>query len=153
MFTALTGYRGLLELTGRKILESTGLLETIQVIRNYRFIRITILLELAGHRFTRISRAYRFVRINSTYNFIKINRTYRFKSINRTHIFVRTTGRTDLRTSTINIGLPESTGRAGLLKLKEHTCLLGITGGKGLQTLTGHTVLLKFRDSDNNGGN
>lgn len=29
MFTALTGYRGLLELTGRKILESTGLLETI----------------------------------------------------------------------------------------------------------------------------
>ena len=48
MFTALTGHRGLLELTGRKILESTGLLETIQLIRNYRFFRITILLELAG---------------------------------------------------------------------------------------------------------
>ena len=29
MFTALTGYRDLLELTGHKILESTGLLETI----------------------------------------------------------------------------------------------------------------------------
>ena len=68
-------------------------------------------------------------------------------------ILSKLTERTGLRASTINIGLPESTGRAGLLKLKEHTCLLGITGGKGLQTLTGHTVLLKFRDSDNNGGN
>ena len=72
------------------------------------------------------------------------------------------TGRTDLRTSTVHIGLLESTGctglqeltkRIGSLKLKEHICSLGLTWGKGLQTLTGHTGLLMFQCTDNKGGN
>ena len=63
------------------------------------------------------------------------------------------TQRTNLRTSTVHIGLLESTGRAylqelaerrGSLKLKEHTCLLG---------LKGHTGLVKFRYTDNKEGN
>ena len=67
------------------------------------------------------------------------------------------TERTDLRTS-VHIGLLESTKCTGLqelteridsLKLKEHICLLGLTWGKGLQRLTGHTGLLKFRYTDN----
>ena len=66
---------------------------------------------------------------------------------------LKLTGLTDLRTSTVHIGLLESTGRTGLqeltericsLMLKEHICLLGLTWGKGLQILTGHTGLLKF---------
>ena len=72
------------------------------------------------------------------------------------------TGRTDLRTSSVHIGLLESTGRTGfqeltgcigLLKLKEHICFLGLVWGKGLQTLTGHTGLLKIWYADNKGGN
>ena len=69
---------------------------------------------------------------------------------------------TDLRPSTVHIGLlkltectglNELTERIGSLKLKEHIYLLGFAGGKGLQTLTGHPGLLKFRYTDNKGGN
>ena len=50
-------------------------------------------------------------------------------------------------------GLQELTKHIGSLKLKEHICLLGLIGGKGLQKLTGHKGLLEFRYTDNNGGN
>ena len=52
---------------------------------------------------------------------------------------LKLTGCTDLRPSTVHIGLLKSTGRTGLqelterigsLKLKEHICLLGLTGGR-----------------------
>ena len=71
-------------------------------------------------------------------------------------------GSTDLRTSTVHIrllestrctGLPELTERISSLKLKEHICLPVLTWGKGLQILTGHAGLLKFRYTDNKGGN
>ena len=45
------------------------------------------------------------------------------------------------------------TERIGSLKLKEHICLLGLTGVKGLQTLSGDTGLLKFQYTNNKGGN
>ena len=70
---------------------------------------------------------------------------------------LKLTGRTNLRPSAVHIGLLISTGRTGLqerterigsLKLKERICLLGLTGGKGLQILTGHTGLLKFQYTD-----
>ena len=69
---------------------------------------------------------------------------------------------TDLRPSTVHIGLLESTGSTGLkelterigsLKLKEPICLQGLTRVKGLQTLTGHTGALKFQYTDNERGN
>ena len=75
---------------------------------------------------------------------------------------LKLTGCINLRPSTVNIGLLKSTGRTGLqeltecigsLKLKEHICSLGLTGSKGLQTLTGHTGLLEFQYTDNKGGN
>ena len=75
---------------------------------------------------------------------------------------IKLTGHTNLRPSIVNIGLLKSTGRAGLeelkedigsLKLNKHMCLLGLAGGKGLQTLTGHTGLLKFRYIDNKAEN
>ena len=75
---------------------------------------------------------------------------------------LKLTGSTDLRPSTVHKGLLKSTGHTGLeeltkrigsLKLKERICLLGLTWSKGLQTLTGHTGLLKFWDTDNKGGN
>ena len=87
------------------------------------------------------------------YRFNSINKTQRFAKINRTY---------NLRPSIVNIGLLKSTGRAGLeelkedigsLKLNKHMCLLGLAGGKGLQTLTGHTGLLKFRYIDNKAEN
>ena len=68
---------------------------------------------------------------------------------------------TNLRPSTVHIGLLKSRGRTGLqklterrssLKLKEHISLLGLIGGKGLQTI-GHTGILKFRYTDNKGRN
>ena len=70
--------------------------------------------------------------------------TYRSKNINIQIGLLESTGCT---------GLQEFTECIGSLKLKEHTCLLGLTWGKGLQTLTGHTGLLKFRYNDNKGGN
>ena len=65
---------------------------------------------------------------------------------------LKSTGCADLRPSTVHTGLLESTERIGSLKLKEHICLIGLQGDKGLQTLTGHTGLLKFRYTDNKGG-
>ena len=55
-----------------------------------------------------------------------------------------------LRPLTVHIGLLKSTGRTGLqklteriglLKLKAHICLLGSTGGKGLQSFD--TLIIK----------
>lgn len=72
---------------------------------------------------------------------------------------LKLTGRTDIRPSTVHLGLLKSTGRTrakeliSSLKLKEHVCLLGLTGGKGLQTLTGHTELPEFQYTGNKGGN
>ena len=75
---------------------------------------------------------------------------------------LKLTGHTNLRPSIVNIGLLKSTGRAGLeeltedigsLKLNKHMCLLGLAGGKGFQTLTGYTGLLKFWYIDNKAGN
>ena len=71
---------------------------------------------------------------------------------------VKLTRRTDLRPATVHIwllkstrntSLQELTDRIGSLMLKECICLLRLTAGKGLQTLTGHTGLLKFQYTDN----
>ena len=96
--------------------------------------------------------------MNRTYNFIEIKSTSLRASTGRTDL-LKLTGHTNLRPSTVHIGLLKSTGRTDLQELTErkvkrtYICLLGSTGGKGLQTLTGHTGLLEFRYTDNKGGN
>ena len=94
---------------------------------------------------TKINRTSRFIIIsNSTYNFIEINRT----STGCTD-FLILTWPTDLRPSTAHIVFLKSTECTGLRKLTEllgslmliePMCLVGLTGGKDLQTLAGHTT-------------
>ena len=62
--------------------------------------------------------------------FAKINKTYRSNTINSTHRVTKPTGRT---------GFQQLTELIGPLVLKEHIYVLGLTAGKGLQILTGHT--------------
>ena len=73
--------------------------------------------------------------------FAKISRTYESKTINSTHRV----------TKIKRMGLQKLTERRSSLKLKEHISLLGLIGGKGLQTLIGHTGILKFRYTHNKG--
>ena len=73
------------------------------------------------HRFAKINRMYQFKTITSTHRVTKINRVYRFTRANRTYRFTKV----------------------------KRTCLLGLTRGKVLQTLTGHTGLLEFRYTAN----
>ena len=93
---------------------------------------------------------------------LKLTERTRLRASTRRTDLLELTRRTDLRTAASRIGLLQSIGctglqelteRIGSLKLKEHICLLGLTGGKVLQTLTGYTGLLKFWYSDNKGGN
>ena len=142
-----------------------------------KFVRMNKTNTNRTHNVTRIMRKYRFTTINRMYKVIRIN-TVRtilleltkcadFRASKICTDLLELKGGTYLRTSTVHMGLLESTGPTGLqefrftkawvywslftgwLKLTEHTCLLGLIGGKGLKTLTGYTGLLKFLDWSN----
>ena len=114
-----------------------------------RFIRINILITkiYRTYKCTRINRVFRFIRINRTYNFIEINRTNKFKSINRMHRFAKINRMYQFKTITSTHRVTKinrvyrftRANRTYRFTKVKRTCLLGLTRGKVLQTLTGRT--------------
>ena len=133
----LTGCEGLLESTVRISTESTKLLELTGRARVLELTGRSSLSELTGHIIL-----------------LKLTESTSLRASIGCTDWLKLTGLTNLRPSTVHIELLKSTGRTGLeelaerlgsLKLKEHICLLGLTGDKSLQTLTGHTLIIKER--------